>query len=85
MTRRYRSAEISTLRGDTVTVTIVTPDIGPTTFLVSLDDIDDSVTPTAAFTLEEILVLSAMLSDALILTGHAQITPLTRRLSSFFP
>lgn len=53
MTRRYRSAAVETRRRDTVTVQLVTPDNGDATILVSLDDADDCVMPTAEFTVAE--------------------------------
>jgi len=53
VTRRYQAAAVETSRGDTVHVQLVTPDNGDATILVSLDDADDCVMPTAEFTIKE--------------------------------
>lgn len=64
MIRRYHAAAVETSRGDTVHVQLVTPDNGDATILVSLDDADDCVMPTAEFTIKEAADFRELLRQA---------------------
>lgn len=64
MTRRYQAAAVETSRGDTVTIQLVTPDNGDATILVSLDDVDECVMPTAEFTIQEAAEFRELLRQA---------------------